>query len=276
VSGPFGPYAAERADPGRVAARALSFGADADGYDEARPSYPIALVDDLLGEGATAVLDVGCGTGKAARLFLARGARVLGVEADERMAAVARRHGVSVEIARFEDWEPHGRQFSLLTAGQSWHWVDPERGPRKAAEVLEPGGRLALFWNLRERPVEEVARALEALYSQHAPELAGAAMAIGAPIEARGLESHLDVVASTERFEDCEVRHYRWTHRYDPASWRALLASQSDHHLLPDDRRQRLLDAAAEVIEAFGGLLEVSYVTLALLARRRAARAPRR
>lgn len=53
-------------------ARAQSFGTDAARYDRARPSYPAALVDALLEEKADRVLDVGCGTGKAARLLAAQ------------------------------------------------------------------------------------------------------------------------------------------------------------------------------------------------------------
>ena len=73
--------------------RAGSFGDDADQYDRARPTYPAPLVDDLLDDGTHDVLDVpdvGCGTGKVGRLFAARGCAVLGVEPDERMAAVDR------------------------------------------------------------------------------------------------------------------------------------------------------------------------------------------
>ena len=48
--------------------RAESFGNDALRYDRARPTYPTALVDDLLAGrpgDQLRVLDVGCGTGKA-------------------------------------------------------------------------------------------------------------------------------------------------------------------------------------------------------------------
>jgi len=46
---------------------AESFGADAEQYDRARPSYPGALVDRIVGGRAGLdVLDVGCGTGIAA------------------------------------------------------------------------------------------------------------------------------------------------------------------------------------------------------------------
>jgi trans-aconitate methyltransferase len=84
--------------------RAVSFGDDPAAYDRERPSYPPALIDELMATGPRRVLDVGCGTGKAGRLLAARGCEVLGVEADPRMAAVARAHGLEVEVARFEEW----------------------------------------------------------------------------------------------------------------------------------------------------------------------------
>jgi SAM-dependent methyltransferase len=93
------------------------------------------------------VLDVGIGTGISARPFQAAGCRVLGVEVDARMAEFARQHGFEVEVAKFEDWDPAGRTFDAVIAGQAWHWVDPVAGAAKAAEVLRPGGRLAVFWN---------------------------------------------------------------------------------------------------------------------------------
>jgi len=49
---------------------AESFGADAERYDRARPGYPAAMVDRIVAASpGPDVLDVGCGTGIAARLF---------------------------------------------------------------------------------------------------------------------------------------------------------------------------------------------------------------
>jgi SAM-dependent methyltransferase len=121
--------------------RASSFGDDAEQYDRVRPSYPSALIDQLMTERPATVLDVGCGTGITSRLFEARGCDVLGLEPDARMASVARRQGTAVEGGTFEHWDAGSRRFDLLIAGQAWHWVDPHLGASKAAEVLHPGGR---------------------------------------------------------------------------------------------------------------------------------------
>src|SRR5690242_6168307 len=150
----------EQPEPPRTAlhqARSMaeSFGTDAHSYDRARPGYPEDLVARIVaGSPGPDVLDVGCGTGIAARQFQAAGCAVLGVEPDARMADVARARGLRVEVATFEAWEPAGRTFDAVTAAQSWHWIDPVAGAVKAAQVLRPNGRLAIFGHVFEPPVE--------------------------------------------------------------------------------------------------------------------------
>jgi SAM-dependent methyltransferase len=149
---------------------AESFGIDPARYDRARPRYPEALVTRILaGSPGAEVLDVGAGTGIATRQFQAAGATVLGVEPDARMAAFARQCGLTVEVATFEDWEPAGRVFDTVVAGQSWHWVDPVAGPQKAAQVLRPGGGLAVFGHVFEPP-PEVGEAFTTAYRRVAPD----------------------------------------------------------------------------------------------------------
>lgn len=65
---------------------AESFGPDPARYDRTRPSYPDAMVQAIVAAApGPRILDVGTGTGIAARWFHAAGCTVLGVEVDARM-----------------------------------------------------------------------------------------------------------------------------------------------------------------------------------------------
>jgi trans-aconitate methyltransferase len=98
-------------------ARADSFGAAARVYDEHRPRYPAELIDDLLMQRPQTVLDVGAGTGIASEQLLERGANVLAVEPDPRMAEIATAKAIPVEIGTFESWDPAERRFDLIVFG---------------------------------------------------------------------------------------------------------------------------------------------------------------
>ena len=158
-------------------ARAESFGNVAELYDRARPSYPPALIDALLESRPRRVLDVGCGTGIAGALLAARGCKVLGVEVDPRMAALARRRGLNVEVAALEQWDAAERKFDLAICAQAWHWIEPRAGLARIAQVLPAGARIGLFWNFGDLP-ETVAARLGPIYARLEPgarELLGAA-----------------------------------------------------------------------------------------------------
>jgi SAM-dependent methyltransferase len=249
--------------------RAESFGARAARYDRSRPSYPAALVDELMSSLPRAVLDVGCGTGIAGRLFLRRGCRVLGVEPDARMAALARSHGLTVEIARFEDWEPAGRTFDLLVSGQAWHWVDPASGVRQAGSALRAGGQLALFWNsLTHRP--DVRAALEAAYLRHAPELISNNIALGTipTPDCAGPNHDRETIMASGLFADPAWRRYPWERTYTPEQWLDELPTHSNHNSLAPDRLAALLAASATGLARLGAFT-VRYETRAIVARRR-------
>jgi SAM-dependent methyltransferase len=237
---------------------ASSFGTVADAYERARPSYPAALVE-WLAVGTTDAVDVGCGTGKLGRLLAGRGVRVVGVEHDERMAAVARRAGLAVEVARFEDWDAGRRRFDLVASAQAWHWIDARAGARKAADVLRPGGRLAVIWNLYGHDAEAVA-VFDDVYGRLAPELRGAP-----PLGVEDGGAPLDGVDETGAFGPQQRRTDVWRQRYSAAEWVDQLATHSTHALLPDGRRTELLEAVAA---ALPDGLTVTYTTLTITATR--------
>jgi SAM-dependent methyltransferase len=243
--------------------RAESFGSVAADYDRYRPTYPAALIDDLVAFGPRSVVDVGCGTGKAAVLLAARGLDVLGVEIDPKMAERAREHGITVEVSSFEDWDATGRTFDLLTSGQAWHWVDPSHGVPKAGEVLRPGGFAALFWNDDELD-QDVHAALDEVYREHAPEL------LRAPVpnwRLRDDRPHAAPFESSPAFDAVETRFYEWQREFTADEWVGMCLTHSDHLLLPSDRREALARSAFALLERRGGLT-AHYMTYLVLARR--------
>lgn len=246
--------------------RASSFGEDPAQYDRARPGYPAELFDDLIPEGECRVVDVGCGTGIVARLLAERGCEVIGVEPDARMAEVAHASGLTVEISSFEEWDSSGRLFDALTAGQSWHWVNPARGATKAAAVLRSGGQFGVFWNGLHHD-EAVATGFQRIYSRFAPHLLVDSVALGT-VSPSGDPDRLAFVDSGA-FVHLENRSYTWQRSYTTAAWLDELPTHSGHRTLDSESLNKILDAVGELIEGFGGEIVVDYTTAGLFGSRR-------
>jgi SAM-dependent methyltransferase len=239
--------------------RAGSFGEDAEQYDRVRPAYPPALVDALVAEAPHQVLDVGCGTGIAARLVTQRGCQVLGLEPDPRMADVARRHGLQVEKGIIESWDPKERRFDLLTAGQSWHWVDPVLGAAKAGQVLRPGGRIGLFWN-QAQPESGIAAVFDEVYGRHAPALSRQTVLLGRR-PALLYDKMAEVLTDSGKFESVTVERFGHEATYTTDHWIELASTHSDHRTLPPDQLAALLGGLRAGIDGHGGEVAVSYET---------------
>ncbi|MEV8314577.1 class I SAM-dependent methyltransferase [Streptomyces sp. NPDC059900] len=254
---------------------AESFGADAPRYDQARPGYPEVLIARIVagspGSPGSDVLDVGCGTGIAARQFRAAGCAVLGVEPDARMAGFARDRGLPVEVAAFEDWQPAGRTFDAVIAAQSWHWVDPSAGAAKAAQVLRPGGRLAIFGHAYEPP-PEVAEPFAAAFRRAAPDspLSGQPARRPLSLYQAAYEKFADQIRETGQFHDPEQWRFDWEQPYTRGQWLDLLPTTGGLTRLRPDQLAEVLDAVGSAIDALGGRFTMHYTTLATTAVRAA------
>ena len=241
--------------------RAESFGSRAEEYDLHRSGYPAQLIDDLAALRPRGVLDVGCGTGKVAVALAARGLPVLGVEPDARMAAVARRHGVPVEVASFEDWNDGGRRFDLITCGHAWHWIDPARGVARAARLLRPGGTIVRFWSYHVLD-PDVITAFDAVYAELAPGV------VGPGHDVSEADDGPDPFAGHDGFVTQAPRTYRWDRAVDADGWAGLVATFSDHQRLGPDRLAALQRALHAAIAERGGLVHARCGTYVLTAHR--------
>jgi SAM-dependent methyltransferase len=128
-----------RPDFGRVAAT----------YDELRPTDANwhELFELLVREGDLAgrrVVDIGCGTGRAAAALVERGSRVWGVEPSPEMAALARERLSTVKIARAEHLPFKDGWFERALMWLVIHLVERPQAFAEARRVLAADGRLAI------------------------------------------------------------------------------------------------------------------------------------
>jgi SAM-dependent methyltransferase len=183
------------------------------------------------------------------------------------MAAFARQSGVEVEVATFEMWDPAGRQFDVVVAGQAWHWVDPVAGAVKALKVLRPGGRLAVFGNVFDSP-PVVAKALADAYRRVAPD---------APFSGQSTRSALetyqamyakaaDGIRQAGGFDDVEQWRFDWERSYTRDQWLDMLPTTGALTQFPPDQLATVLDCVGAAIDTIGGGFTMTYTTLAATA----------
>jgi SAM-dependent methyltransferase len=225
------------------------------------------MVDRIVASSpGTSVLDVGCGTGIAARQFLAAGCSVLGIDVDQRMAEMARRSGIKVEVAAFEAWDPGGRLFDVVASGQAWHWVDPVAGAASAAGALRSGGRLAVFWNVFQPP-PDMGEAFSAVYRRVLPD----------SLFSRGFDAIVegyatfstkaaDGVRAVGAFGDPEEWRFDWERSYSRDEWLYQLPTFGGHSQFPSTELDELLAGIGAVIDAVGGSFTMQYTAVVVTA----------
>ena len=265
-------------DPGSAPReQRLVFGEDPELYDKARAGYPAGLVSEVmsfgsLGRGDRAV-EVGAGTGKATVAFARAGLQITAIEPSPEMAAVASRNcadfpDVSVVVSSFEDWDGGGEPRDLVFAAQSWHWIDPSVRYAKAAALLRDGGTLALMWHRTDWSGEVLHDELDELYRRVDPDLRER----NPGFPGLNWSAKEDVVVAEIRasglFEGIQDRTFRRLDTFSADTFVNLLATQSDHRLLPDERRNALFSEIRAVIGRHGGTVEVPHATWLVMARR--------
>ncbi|RFU25201.1 hypothetical protein B7463_g11135, partial [Scytalidium lignicola] len=132
-------------------------------YAGLRPGYPSVLYDHIFAQHAATsgsfnfVLDVGCGPGIATRDLAPAFKHAVGVDPGEEMLKAARERGgetKSGEKIRFELCEaekiasapgvPLG-ELDMITAATASHWFDMKKFWEQAAQLLRPGGTVAIW-----------------------------------------------------------------------------------------------------------------------------------
>jgi SAM-dependent methyltransferase len=259
------------------------FSSDVAAYDSGRPGYPdrvYELLQEVCGLGPSSeVLEIGPGTGQATGRLLDHGATVTAVELGLELAArLQAKHGarnVSVRVGAFEDVLFEPQSFDLIVAATSFHWIPAEFGLRRCADLLRPGGWLALWWAFfgdPDRP-DPFRDALNPIFEELAPSLLetfpGAAFQAGPRPYALDAEDRIAEIAATGRFGNVRYEVISWTGCHTPAELRSMFASFSPCLALPPADRTVVLDALELLAtNTFRGVVERPYLTPVYLAQR--------
>ena len=263
-------------EPERELLRA-TFDEAAELYDRARPGYPPAVFDDLaalggLGPGAR-VLEIGAGTGKATVPLAARGYAVTAVELGAQLAAVARRNlagypAVRVVVAPFETWPLPEQPFDAVVSATAFSWIDPAVRVTKAAGALRPGGALATISTYHiAGGTERFFAEAQACYERWDPATPpGLRLPVATAIPQDSAE--LD---RSGLFGAAVFRRYEWDLAYATGAYLDVLRTYSGHLLLDAERRRRLLECLARLIDLrYGGRITKRYLTELRIAHRTA------
>jgi len=158
----------------------LRFSNRVSAYVRTRPSYPAEVLQTLRDEyglnPSSVIADIGSGTGLSARMFLANGNTVYGVEPNREMRE-AGENLLSPEFPHFQSMASTAEATGLpracvdfVTAGQAFHWFDRGKCRVEFARILKPGGWVALMWNERVTDATPFLRDYERMLRQYAPE----------------------------------------------------------------------------------------------------------
>ncbi len=264
-------------------------------YDRRRPAYPDELIDRACRVAGTGsgdhVLEVGCGSGQLTRGLAARGLHVTALEPGKNLIALARQNlegtgAVEFVNAQFEDALLPREQFRAVFSASAFHWVDPKVSWQKAADVLVPGGTLALvqYFGLEEPRSERDQEAALAALRKVAPDiaadwpayrdldatLAGTEQRRGNVSEAWAWLGSYDIGQdyAGRLFGDVQVAVIPKLIEHTPDELNALVRTMSFYARLSPGQRQALEREHKAIYERFGRPIRASTVAALVTARR--------
>ncbi len=235
-----------------------TFNTVAEEYDRLAPKYPAALYADLfdykpVGKESRA-LEIGIATGQATAPVLATGCELIAVELGDKLAAIARENykeypRFTVVNARFEEYPEEREAFDLVYSAGAFHWIEQDYGYRKVFSMLKPGGAFARFakhpYYCREQ--EAMNDDIQKVYAKYMSYSSMSPEYTEAQAKARA------ELALQYGFRDAAYRLYTVERTYGAEEYCKLIATYSDHIILPEASKPGFYTGIRSAIEKHGG-----------------------
>jgi hypothetical protein len=131
--------------------------------------------------------------------------------------------------------------------------VDPVLGAAKAARVLRPGGRLAVFWYVFQPP-PDVTEAFSGVYRRVLPDTPlGRGVLPGLEAYSAFFTKAADGMRQAGTFGESEQWRYDWDTPHTRVEWLELVPTFGGHSLIPAAQRDELLAGLGAAVDAAGG-----------------------
>ena len=143
-------------------------------------------------------------------------------------------------------------------------------GASKAAYLLDPAGRIALFWNAMAFPAE-LASGFAAVYRRVLPAFPffQSGMPSGTeepytPLTAKAVAG----IRQTQKFTDPEQWQFDWERAYTTKQWLDTVPTFGGHSRIPLETLGELLEELGHLIDDAGGTFTMGYTALVVTATR--------
>ncbi|MGD0055896.1 MAG: class I SAM-dependent methyltransferase [Acidimicrobiales bacterium] len=248
------------------------FDRDADLYDRIRPKYPAALFEELFSRlpDSPDVLEVGPGTGQATGALLARKARVTAVELGLHLSELLRKNfqtqvRLEVILSSFEEVQLEPCSFDAVVSATAYHWIDEPVRLTKPAQLLRPGGWLAVIDTV---PVQASTDhgffdRSQAVYDRYGDTSNRPTL----PVPDDATSFIVPDLERSENFGAPALYRYRWDQTYETTAYIDLLRSFSATHTMERAPREAfLLDMNSLIEDEFDGYVTRPLVITLVLA----------
>jgi len=236
----------------------VAFGLDASGYHQARLAYPDALYDELFERlpASPSILEIGAGSGLVTQSLLKRNpSKLVAVEPDPALVAFTERRlsdpRLAMVNASFPD-APINGEFDLIACAAAFHWMEPTSALARVKELLAPAGTWAMWWHSYRNPGrgDELADLITPLLRELALPPSDTLLRHYSLDE----DHHRETLVRAG-FRQIEYRLYSQERELTTEQVTALYQSYSYVRVLSDEKKSRLIEDIAGLVEKhFGGL----------------------
>jgi SAM-dependent methyltransferase len=243
------------------------FSSRVDAYLKYRPTYPPEIIEYLKSETLLSsehiVADIGSGTGFLSKIFLDNGNTVYGIEPNNPMREAGEKwlseyKNFISRTGRAENTFLENNSVDFITAGQSFHWFEPEATKKEFLRIARDGAKLVLVWNRRDIHKDPMQIGYEDILRKMIPEYR--------KVDHKNISDE-----KIQEFAEPFILHYKSFNHYQLCDFESLIGRLLSASYCPDETsaifkniKEKLFDLFK--VNAVGGKVKFNYSAMVYLA----------